>query len=97
MKYQVLFLNSFQPVLSRKLETIMFLYSLASSPAAQPSAILLPFITSPPYQKTPAIQQVFNDAVKGGKVTAKSKATLLRDYRSDKSKLGSRSCKFPRS
>lgn len=63
----------------------MFLYSLASSPAAQPSAILLPLLTSPPYQKTPVIQQVFNDASKGGMVTVKSKATLLRDYRSEKS------------
>jgi gamma-tubulin complex component 3 len=97
MKCQALFLNSFQPVLSRKPETIIFLYSLASSPAAQPSAVLLPLLTSPPYQKAPVIQQVFNDASKGGKVTVKSKATLLRDYRSHKSKLGSSSRRFPKS
>ncbi|KAK0190890.1 gamma-tubulin complex, component 3 [Armillaria mellea] len=71
-----------QPVLSRKHASILFLYSLASSPASQSSApSLLPSLVPPPPSRPTASPVPPDPPVDTRYAKGRTKADILREYR----------------
>ncbi len=72
----------FQPVLSRKHASILFLYSLASSSVSQSSApSLLPSLVPPPLSRPTASPITADPPVDTRYAKGRTKADILREYR----------------
>ncbi|KAG6831584.1 hypothetical protein H0H92_009057 [Tricholoma furcatifolium] len=76
-------MNTQQPVLSRKHASVLFLLSLASSSQSQPPTSFLPSLAPPPpTRRSPTPSPVDLVAPRPHVLRGKTKAELLREYRS---------------